>query len=190
MKLLLSILLAIPGASAVTAHDVIGRPAPGWTLEQWVQGGPLPYEQLRGRVVLVRWWTGPGCPYCRASAPYLNSWHRAYADKGLTIVGLYHHKAPHAVTSEHVARQVERLGFEFPIAIDLEWRTLRRWWLEGHRRSFTSVTFLLDQDGIIRRIHPGGSYDENEAETLETDIRELLRITGDRPGTEPTPPPE
>ena len=47
-------------------------------------------------------------------------------------------------------------GFTFPVAIDRDWATLRRWWLDGHRRAFTSVSFLIDRQGIIRYIHPGG----------------------------------
>ena len=48
-------------------------------------------------------------------------------------------------------------GFQFPVAIDRDWRTLRRWWLDGQHRDFTSVSFLIDQRGVIRYVHPGGT---------------------------------
>ena len=49
-------------------------------------------------------------------------------------------------------------GFRFPIAIDADWATLRRWWLEAAPRRATSVSFLLDRDGVIRHVHPGPAY--------------------------------
>ena len=62
----------------------------------------------------------------------------------------------------------ERLGFEFPIALDPDWSVLRRYWLEGHQRSATSVSFLLDRRGVIRHVHPGPAF---HWEVLEGDAR-------------------
>ena len=67
------------------------------------------------------------------------------------------------------------LGFRFPVGIDQDWRTLRRWWFDGGERDYTSVTFLLDQEGVIRAIHPGGAYTRDEAARLEGEIRRLLK---------------
>jgi hypothetical protein len=52
---------------------------------------------------------------------------------------------------------VHDYGFKFPVAVDRDWRTVKRWWLDGQRRDFTSVSFLLDGRGVIRFIHPGGT---------------------------------
>jgi hypothetical protein len=51
---------------------------------------------------------------------------------------------------------------------------LKRWWLDGHDRTWTSVRFLIDQEGMIRYVHPGGSYSPEEAQDIEVMIRELL----------------
>ena len=125
-------------------------------------------------MLLVRWWTGPECPFCAASAPYLIRWHEAYGPKGLVVVGIYHHKSDVPLTREHVTRLVERYGFRFPVAIDPKWQTLRRWWLNDSERKWTSVSFLIDREGIIRYIHPGGSYTEEEAQAMESLIEKLL----------------
>jgi thiol-disulfide isomerase/thioredoxin len=170
--------LAISSLPAAAAGEegakLVGRAAPGWGEMEWIQGGPLAFDSMRGRVVLVRWWTGPGCPYCKASAPYLQSWHETYSKDGLVVVGLYHHKSSAPLTREHVEGLVETLGFEFPVAIDAEWRTIGRWWLDGFDRSFTSVSFLLDREGTIRLVHSGGSYSRDEADRIERLIKMML----------------
>jgi len=173
---LLALLLSAGAVSAGEGEELLGTRPPEWTAEHWLNSDPLTLEELRARVVLVRFWTGPGCPYCRASAPALNDFHRRYAAEGLTVVGLYHHKGPGGADPEAVVRYARELGFAFPVAIDTDWRTLRAWWLDGHDRAWTSVTFLLDRQGAIRHIHPGGQYAEgDEAHArLEAAIERLL----------------
>ena len=166
--LLLAALLAGEGA------ELVGTAPPRWENIGWVQGGPLALEALRGRVVLVRWWTGPECPYCRSAAPRLNAWYDRYGPKGLTVVGLYHHKSTRPLRPAAVASLAAGLGFRFPVGIDPEWRTLRRWWLDGHDRGYTSVTFLLDRSGVIRFVHAGGLYSADDARRLEAAIHELV----------------
>ena len=138
---------------------------------------PLTLQELAGKVLLVRWWTAPGCPYCAATAPALNEFHTQYKDQGLIIVGLYHHKAATPLKVADVQRAVATLGFEFPVAIDPEWQTLRRWWLTKEERGWTSVSFLLDRQGVIRHIHPGGQCVRGDQAytTLKAKIEELLQ---------------
>jgi hypothetical protein len=50
------------------------------------------------------------------------------------------------------------------VAIDPDWRTLRRWWLDGAERGFTSASFLLDREGAVRWIHPGGTLAVDDAD--------------------------
>jgi len=168
---------SIADGSSNQSHEgaeLIGTKAQQWDVIEWLNSKPLSLEELQGRTVLVRWWTGPECQYCALSAPHLNTWYERYHTNGLIVLGFYHHKSPEPLTQEHVERLVERYGFRFPVAVDPGWRTLRRWWLEGHERSWTSVSFLIDQEGIIRSVHPGGSYATAEAEEVESMIRALL----------------
>ena len=168
--------VATPLAAARDAGtDLIGTPAPDWDLVEWINSEPISQAQLAGHVVLVRWWTGPDCPFCARSAPQLNAWYEAYHEQGLVILGFYHHKSPTPLSREHVGGLIERYGFQFPVAIDPEWQTLKRWWLDGHHRAWTSVSFLIDRQGIIRYVHPGGSYAEHEAKTMESLIQRLLQ---------------
>jgi peroxiredoxin len=143
-------------------RELLGTTPPEWTVTDWLNSKRLTLESLRGKVVLVRWWTGPQCPYCAASAEVLNSLWRKERERGLMVVGIYHHKDDTPLTHEHVVAQTKRLGFEFPVATDRDWKTLKRWWLDREERGWTSVTFLLDRAGIIRHIHGGGAYYEGE----------------------------
>ncbi len=153
------------------------RPQP-WQVEHWINSQPLSLKGLKGRVVLVRWWTGPHCPFCSATAPSLNLFHRQYSEQGLTVIGFYHHKAAGQPEPSQVEAFARKLGFRFPLAIDQEWKTLSNWWLGG-RRDFTSVSFLIDRQGIIRHIHPGGQYVPGDADfrVLKERIEELLLLS-------------
>ena len=159
--------------------ELLGTAPPEWTATEWIGARPLALRALRGKVVLVRWFTSTECPFCGASAPALNQLHDAYARRGLVVVGMYHHKRPEPLTLEAVRGWVRDYGFQFPVAIDREWRTLKRWWLDGHQRAFTSVSFLLDRRGVIRRIHPGGRLALGTADFVEMRAAiEALLATG------------
>src|SRR5690349_16874276 len=58
--------------AAREGDELIGKPAPGWDLATWFNSKPLALEDLRGKVVLVRWFMSPECPFCSATAPSLN----------------------------------------------------------------------------------------------------------------------
>jgi peroxiredoxin len=166
---------ASPGALA-TGEELLGQPASEWEVTHWIHSPPLRLADLRGKVVLVRWWTAPDCPFCSASAPTLNDLDRRFRDRGLVVVGFYHHKDDAPLDPAAVERYAKRFGFRFPLAIDADWKTLRRWWLDSGDREWTSVSFLIDARGIVRSIHPGGQYAPGEpaARALEDKIVELL----------------
>jgi len=154
--------------------DLIGTKPPEWTVSSWFNSKPKRLADFKGKALLVRFWTGPECPYCTASAPVLNDLYQRYHKEGLVVIGMYHHKSETPLTAGHVRGLIERYGFKFPVAIDSEWKTLRAWWLDGRERAWTSVSFLIDREGIIRYIHPGGSYTDEETQALETKIQQLL----------------
>jgi thiol-disulfide isomerase/thioredoxin len=138
--------------------ELIGRPAPGWTFDHWIRTPPLSLEGLRGKVVLVRWWT-EGCHFCASTLPGLERLRRDDAERGLVVIGVFHPKPPHAVSDRHIVAVANRLGFLGPIAVDRQWATLDRYWLDGHpERNWTSVSFLIDRNGVIRWVHGGGEY--------------------------------
>jgi peroxiredoxin len=179
-----------PGASAIPAarlgrlvpadpaldDALVGTAVPEWTTEEWLNTQPLTLHELRGRVVLVRWFMGTSCPMCSASAPSLSALHDQYASKGLTVIGMYHHKEDEPLKAGEYAAFASAYGFHFPVARDPDWTTLKAWWLTGHERDFTSVSFLLDRQGRVRGIHPGGRMAPGEPayESMRRGIVTLL----------------
>lgn len=156
-------LAALESMDRSAGDDRVGVAAPSFEFDGWLNSEPLTLEDLRGRVVLVRWWTET-CPFCASSAPALRAIHEQYSPQGLTVIGVYHPKADRdaPLDIERVQRAVTARQLDFPIAIDWDWRNgvLADWWLTGRERPATSVTFLLDKSGVIQFVHPGMEYHE------------------------------
>jgi len=186
MTLIASILIltALTGSAALAAAtrqeaagaELIGTKAPDWEGAEWLNTEPLRLEDLRGKVVLVRWWTDT-CPYCRRSAPALNEFHARYARRGLIVIGMYHPKPiDRLITASEIREAAQERGFDFPIAIDRGWSVLRHWWLNGGRRSATSVSFLIDRHGVIRHIHPGPAFHREVVRGDEQPSRDFVEL--------------
>jgi peroxiredoxin len=159
-------LAALKTMDRTAGSDRIGVAAPPFQIDEWLNSKPLSIEDLRGHVVLLRWWTDT-CPLCASTAPALRKLDEQYSAKGLKVIGVFHPKAGRndPMDVARVQRAVHARQLTFPIAIDWEWRTLNSWWLTGPSRPATSVTFLLDTKGIIRFVHPGMEYhDSNGSE--------------------------
>jgi peroxiredoxin len=159
MRRAVAVLTYLFGGLVTAADDpLIGSTAREWQVRDWINSRPLTLAGLRGKVLLVRWFTGQQCPFCSATAPALNEFHQRFASRGLIVVGFYHHKSDAPFDRASVTKVAAEYGFKFPVAIDHDWRTLHDWWLDRHDRSWTSVTFLIDRRGVVRHIHPGGQY--------------------------------
>ncbi len=173
---LVALLLRISALGALP-EDPCGSIAPEWRATDWLNSLPLKLADLREKVVLVRWWTAPGCSMCVHSLPVLEAWSQEFRDRGLVVVGMYHHKAAAPLEAGHVAAEARRLGATFPVATDPAWRTVKEWWLDAKKRDYTSVTFLIGRNGRILHVHPGGTIDLATAEgiALEKALRDALR---------------
>ena len=169
---------ATPVETPREAAELIGTQPPDWETAEWLNDESVRLRDLRGKVVLVRWWTDT-CPFCRRSAPALNEFHERYAAGGLVLIGMYHAKPIHRPISADLVRDAaEERGFRFAIAIDRDWSILSRWWLDGVRRRATSVSFLIDRRGAIRYVHPGPAF---HREVLHGDDRpraDFLELQG------------
>jgi peroxiredoxin len=152
-------------------EDRIGVKAPVFKFDGWINSKPLSLEDLKGQVVLVRWFTDT-CPYCASSTPALRQLYEDYKDEGFNLIGVFHPKAGRddPLNIERVEEVVEARAYEFPVAIDWDWRnnTLKDWWLTGPDRPATSVTFILDKSGVIQFIHPGMEYHEDNGSEIHS----------------------
>lgn len=159
------------------ADPLVGTTPPEWSAEAWKNSKPLTLAELRGHVVLVRWFTDESCPYCSATAPALKKLDADFRDKGLVVIGMYHHKDDKPLTDARYDEIAKSYGFPFPVARDPDWKTLKSWWLDGHERNFTSVSFLIDKSGRIRGVHPGGQYALGEPayDSMRRGVETLLK---------------
>jgi len=138
--------------------DVVGKKLDTSGLGQWlnVADGAAAKLQAR-RVTLYRWWTD-GCPFCAATLPAIEELRKKYEAQGLVVVAVYHAKPPRAVSDEFVREAAKRIGYHGVVAADGDWAVLRKVWLNTGRRAATSVSFLVDGNGVIRFVHPGVEF--------------------------------
>jgi peroxiredoxin len=172
----LLIIFASQISMASEGEKLIGTPAPGWNNQQWINSVPLQISDLKGKVILIRFFMDSSCPFCRASAPYLNEFYNAFKSQGLMVIGMYTPKpSPANVPVEEVQKYVKDYGFEFPVALDNDWATLNKFWLNRvPDADFTSVSFLIDKKGIVRYLHHGGKYDAEDVKEIRQKIKDLL----------------
>ena len=147
----------------------IGNQAPEFQeITSWINSEPLSMEELRGKVVLIDFWTYT-CVNCIRTFPYLKEWHAKYVDKGLTIVGVHSPEFEFEKVRENVVQSATEHGLSYPIAQDNDFRTWRAYF-----NRFWPAKYLVDQDGVVRYTHFGeGDYDVTERE-----IRKLLEEAG------------
>ncbi len=145
-------------------------PAPAFKgISHWLNTPALSLDSLRGKVVLIDFWTY-SCINCLRTLPYLERWNQEYRSKGLVIVGVHTPEFDFEHDLGNVREAVARLGVRYPVAIDNDYAT----W-NAYSNQFWPAEYLLDQSGHVRHIHFG----EGEYGTTEHDIRLLLRAGGD-----------
>jgi thiol-disulfide isomerase/thioredoxin len=141
--------------SARGGQDLVGTRFPKLDFDRWIRRDERAGSGREpARATLYRWWTDT-CPYCRASLPAVEMLRRDYADKGLRIVGVYHPKPPRDVDDKDVIATARRFGYGGPIALDEGWSALDTAYLSTGPRRATSVSMLVDREGVIRFVHPG-----------------------------------
>jgi thiol-disulfide isomerase/thioredoxin len=136
-------------------------------ISEWLNtpaGSSLTLAGLRGRVVLLDFWTY-SCINCLRTLPYLKAWDGRYRDLGLTIVGVHTPEFAFEHERDNVADAVRRYGIRYPVAIDNDFHTWRAW---GNQ--YWPSTYLVDRRGRVRLVHFG----EDRYGDTETAIRRLL----------------
>lgn len=137
---------------------------------QWLNSPPLTLAQLRGKVVLVDFWTY-SCINCLRALPYVKAWADKYRDQGLVVIGVHAPEFAFERDADNVKRAAAKMGLDYPIAIDNNyaiWRAFNNQYWPAH--------YFIDAQGRIRHHHFGeGEYDRSERV-----IQQLLREAGAR----------
>jgi len=133
----------------------------------WINSPPLSLMQLKGKVVLIDFWTY-SCINCLRTLPYLEQWYADYKDKGLVIIGVHTPEFEFEKDPKNVAEAAYRLGVIYPIAQDNDYKT----W-QAYHNHYWPAHYLIDQQGHLVKAHFGeGGYQETENE-----IRQLLGLS-------------
>jgi peptide-methionine (R)-S-oxide reductase len=123
----------------------------------WINSDPLTLKSLRGRVVIVNFWTF-GCYNCRNTLPSMKRWDARYRDKGLTIIGVHTPESEHEKNIENLRRKVAELGIRYSVVSDNDNAT----W-SAYKVKAWPTWFVIDKYGRLRWMHVGeGAYDETE----------------------------
>ncbi len=139
------------------ALDVTSSPYEFVAIEGWLNSDPLTMESLRGKVVLVDFWTY-SCINCIRTFPYLNSWYDKYSDKDFIIIGVHSPEFAFEKEINNVRDAIELYGLKFPVAIDNDHGTFR-----GFANRYWPHKYLFDAEGNLRYDHIGeGAYMETE----------------------------
>ncbi|MBA2486443.1 MAG: redoxin domain-containing protein [Nitrospira sp.] len=141
----------------VSANAGLGMQAPDITNQTWLNSERLHLADLRGKVVLVEFWTF-GCHNCRNVEPYVKRWHQAYADQGFVVIGVHSPEFSHEREVENVKRYIKEHDIRFAVPIDNDFST---WNSYGNR--YWPAMYLIDKQGVIRYVRIGeGGYQETE----------------------------
>jgi len=145
-------------------------PAPEITgINDWINSQPLKIADLKGKVVLIDFWTY-SCINCVRTLPYITSWNAKYRDKGLVIIGVHAPEFGFEKKLENVRNATEKFGITYPVALD---NNLITW--GNFQNKYWPAHYLIDQNGNVVYTHFGeGHYAETEH-----NIRALLGIAGD-----------
>lgn len=145
-------------------------PAPEFVgLQDWLNSQPITMASLRGKVVLIDFWTY-SCINCVRTLPYVTAWDRKYRDKGLVIVGIHAPEFAFEKKLSNVQDAVKAHNIAYPVALD---NNLATWGAFANR--YWPAHYLINQDGQIVYTHFGeGNYD-----VTEHNIRILLGLQGD-----------
>jgi cytochrome c biogenesis protein CcdA/thiol-disulfide isomerase/thioredoxin len=155
--------LTAPPASSNALKDY--GPAPDFRgISRWINSKPETISSLRGKVVLVDFWTY-SCINCLRTLPHLKTWDAAYRKAGLRIVGVHTPEFAFEHVPSNVRKATRELGVRYAVAIDNGYKT----W-DAYQNGAWPTEYLVDRRGDIREIKEGeGNYDDTERT-----IRKLL----------------
>jgi len=123
----------------------------------WVNSGPVPLGQLRGRVVLVQFWTY-SCVNWLRTLPYVRAWASRYRDQGLVVIGVHSPEFDFEKDPANVRRAARELAVDYPIALDSGHEIWRAW-----QNEYWPALYVLDAQGRVRYRHFGeGNYEQTE----------------------------
>ena len=151
--------------------DILGKSPEIIAEGEWFNSDPLKISDLKGKVVLVDFWTYT-CINCIRTLPYLRNWNEKYEDQGLVIIGVHSPEFEFEKDADNVQQAIKDFGLEYAIVQDNNFSTWKNF-----QNSYWPAKYLIDGNGNVRYTHFGeGDYDETELA-----IQDLLKELGANP---------
>ena len=152
------------GERAVFFHGLADGPAANQSglaslerADAWLNSPPLSAPALRGKVVLVHFWTYTCINWLRTQS-YLRAWAEKYKDKGLVVIGVHTPEFRFEKNIDNIRREVKALRVDYPVAVDSEYVIWR-----AFNNNYWPAQYFIDTQGRVRHTHFGeGSYDQSE----------------------------
>ena len=146
---------ARPAVPALAVADGMLPAFTGGT--EWINTSELTPESLRGKVVLVDFWTF-ACYNCLNALPHVKELYAKYKDRGFVVIGVHTPELAHERIPENVRREVKRLGITYPVVID---NNNRIW--DAFKNQYWPAAYFADATGKLRFYHFGeGRYEEQD----------------------------
>lgn len=131
--------------------------APEIVSSTWINSEPLNMEELRGKVVMVEFWTF-GCWNCRNIEPYVKEWHKKYEKDGLVVIAVHSPEFDHEKEIEKVKNYVKENRISYAVPIDNEFLNWRK-----YRNRYWPTLYVIDKKGTIQYTRIGeGAYEQTE----------------------------
>lgn len=138
----------------------------------WVNSKPLKIADLKGKVVLIDFWTY-SCINCIHTLPYVKAWDEKYRDKGLVIIGVHTPEFAFEKELPNLQKAVQDFGIKYPVVQDNDYAT----W-QAYNNHYWPAKYIIDRDGNLRYMHFGeGEYDKTEMVIQELLGEEVGNIT-------------
>lgn len=157
--------------TTASSLPVLGRMPEFSGISGWLNSPPLTARSLRGKVVLVDFWTY-SCINCIRTLPAVNRWYGKYKDQGLVIVGVHTPEFAFEKNRANIAKAVTRFGINYPVAIDSSYRT----W-NAYANQFWPADYLIDSQGRIREVEFGEGNDRKIEQGIQALLAESGRMT-------------
>ena len=135
---------AVPTVMRATSLPVEGRLASFDAATEWLNSAPLTPAMLRGKVVLVDFWTYT-CINWQRTEPYVRAWAGRYKDQGLVVIGVHTPEFPFEKNVENIRSGLKRFGIEYPVAVDSDYRV----W-DAFANRYWPAIYVADASGNIR----------------------------------------
>ena len=165
---------ALLASSVIAAkHDLIGTQAPEFTQQaqsDWLNSQPLTLAQLKGKVVLIDFWTF-GCWNCYNSFAWLKGLEEKYADRPFKVVGVHSPEVAHEKDRDKLMEKISEFSLRHPIMIDNDFK----FWRAMHNRYWPSF-YVVDKKGVLRGFYAGETHQgDSQSRRIGNLIGRLLK---------------